>query len=80
MFDDFDPLTWRIADWRTLTVMLLVVVLWRRYAIWCEIYECQSKSGTANDAPLTFPYFLPLLGSLPISYLWKPRAFVLSQE
>lgn len=80
MFDEFNPLTWRIADWRALTVMLLVIVLWRRYAVWCQIYEGQSKRSTANGAPPTFPYFFPLLGSLPVSYLWKPRAFVLSQE
>ncbi|KAK7753016.1 hypothetical protein SLS62_004965 [Diatrype stigma] len=56
--------------------LLLIAVLWRRYTAQRDSFAAYKKHGNAQCAPLTFPYFFPLLGSLPITYLWKPRAFV----
>lgn len=71
MFDYVDFLTSRIA-----IAALLVALLWRRYAARRDEFENQTKSG----APGTFPHIFPLLGSLPVSYLWNPRDFVLDRR
>lgn len=56
--------------------LLLIAVLWRRYTAQRDGFTTYKKRDDAKRVPLTFPYFFPLLGSLPITYLWKPRAFV----
>ncbi|KAI1440154.1 cytochrome P450 [Annulohypoxylon stygium] len=38
----------------------------------------RKKRDDAKGAPSTFPYIFPLLGSLPLAYLWDPKAFVLN--
>lgn len=55
---------------------LLIAILWRQYTTRCDNFENQITKGT----PETFPYVFPLLGSLPVSYLWKPRDFVLDRR
>ncbi|OTA53889.1 cytochrome P450 [Hypoxylon sp. EC38] len=44
----------------------------------CRCSKGREKPGNAKGTPATFPYIFPLLGSLPIVYLWNPRAFVLN--
>lgn len=68
MSDYVDFFTSRIA-----IAALLAALLWRRYTARRDKFENQTKKGT----PGTFPHIFPLLGSLPVSYLWKPRDFVL---
>lgn len=55
---------------------LLIALLWRRYTARRDESENETKKGI----PGTFPYVFPLLGSLPVSYLWKPRDFVLDRR
>lgn len=71
MYDHVDFTTSHIA-----IAALLVAFLWRRYAARHDEFENQTKKGH----PGTFSYVFPLLGSLPISYLWKPRDFVLDRR
>jgi hypothetical protein len=62
-------------------LLLLVVVSWRWYTLKHDSYVTYKKRGNlSKSAPLTFPYYFPLLGTLPIQYLWDPRGFVLNPE
>lgn len=56
--------------------LLLMAALWLWYITRRGTFVTHNKSGDANGVPSTFPCIFPLLGSLPIIYLWKPRAFV----
>ncbi|KAI1400296.1 cytochrome P450 [Hypoxylon fuscum] len=77
MFYGLPPL--RVADLGALS-LLLIAALWR----WCTVRWDSSmaykKCDDVKHVPLTFPYFFPILGSLPITYLWKPRDFVLNRN
>lgn len=77
MFYGLPPL--RVADLGALS-LLLIAALWR----WCTVRWDSSmaykKCDDVKHVPLTFPYFFPILGSLPITYLWKPRDFVLNRK
>ncbi|TGJ86045.1 hypothetical protein E0Z10_g2699 [Xylaria hypoxylon] len=77
MFLDFPPLN--VANLRALSLPL-IAALWYWYTIRRSNFIANSKLGNAKGVPLTFPYVFPLLGSLPIAYLWKPRAFVLNPD
>ena len=60
--------------------LLLTVTLWLRYATqFGKLMTCE-KRDTAKCNPPTFPYIFPLLGSLPVAYLWNPKAFVLNPK
>ncbi|KAI1759270.1 cytochrome P450 [Hypoxylon sp. FL1150] len=59
-------------------LLVLSVALWRQYTARRESFVAYKKRENSKDAPLTFPYVVPLLGSLPIAYLWSPKAFVLN--
>ncbi|KAI0882867.1 cytochrome P450 [Annulohypoxylon maeteangense] len=58
--------------------LFLITVLWLRYAAQRDRFAVLGKRDDAKGAPSTFPYVFPLLGSLPLAYLWDPRAFVLN--
>ncbi|KAI0169136.1 cytochrome P450 [Hypoxylon sp. FL1284] len=58
--------------------LFLIAASWLRYAVKRRKFIAQQKSDGVRSAPLTFPYVFPLLRSLPIAYLWNPRAFVLN--
>ncbi|KAI2463060.1 cytochrome P450 [Annulohypoxylon bovei var. microspora] len=58
--------------------LLLIAALWFRYAARRDKFMVYEKRDDAKGAPSTFPYIFPLLGSLPVAYLWNPRAFVLN--
>ncbi|KAI1740537.1 cytochrome P450 [Xylaria scruposa] len=60
--------------------ILLIAAFWRWYSASRDEFLARQKHGNARGAPPTFPYIFPLLGSMPISYLWKPRAFVLNSD
>ncbi|KAI0838408.1 cytochrome P450 [Hypoxylon sp. FL0890] len=75
MFSDLLPL--RGANLGALS-LLFIAILWRWYAVRRDRFIAHGKRGDVKGAPLTFPYVFPLLGSLPIMYLWDPRAFVLN--
>jgi hypothetical protein len=60
--------------------LLLIAALWHRYAAKLRHFQAYEKLNEGKGAPLTFPYVFPLLGSLPVSYLWNPRAFVLDRK
>lgn len=60
--------------------LLLVAGLWRWYVARRDRFIAYQKRDDARGIPLTFPYVFPLLGSLPITYIWNPRAFVLNPE
>ena len=74
-----DLLPWRVADLGAFTLLLLVA-LWLRYTAKRDNFVASDKRENAKGAPPTFPYVFPLLGNLPISYLWKPREFVLDRK
>lgn len=80
MFDGLNLPAWRAADWGSLVATLVAIILWRRYAIKRDSYAGYNEKNAGNGAPPTFPYVFPFLGTLPISYLWKPRDFVLGRE
>ncbi|KAH6646126.1 cytochrome P450 [Truncatella angustata] len=72
-----DFLSWGSADLWALS-LFLIAVLWYRYTAARNKFSSYEKRDNANSYPLTFPYVFPVLGTLPISYLWRPRAFVLN--
>ncbi|KAI0101467.1 cytochrome P450 [Hypoxylon sp. NC0597] len=57
--------------------LLVIAALWCWYAARYDSSKAHKKPSNAKCIPTTFPYVFPLLGSLPIAYLWNPRAFVL---
>ncbi|KAI1878967.1 hypothetical protein JX265_003144 [Neoarthrinium moseri] len=59
---------------------LLVVVLWLRYAAALNNFKAYEKQRGAQGIPLAFPYVFPLLGNLPLPYLWRPKAFILNRN
>ncbi|KAI1370593.1 cytochrome P450 [Hypoxylon crocopeplum] len=58
--------------------LLLISALWLRYTARRDSFIAYEKRVNGKDAPLTFPHVFPILGSLPITYLWNPRGFVLN--
>ncbi|CAG8975898.1 hypothetical protein HYALB_00006515 [Hymenoscyphus albidus] len=65
-------------------LLFLVAVLWLRYVLGNKprfVAQCKNHDkGKIVEAPLTFPYIVPLLGSVPISYLWNPKGYVLNSN
>ncbi len=62
-------------------VLLLLSALW----LWHNTAKRHGpvaidRCANAKGAPPTFPYVFPFLGSLPIAYLFNPRAFVLNPK
>lgn len=70
--------SWHVANLVALA-LCLVVALWRRYTARRDSFIGRDKVKNAKGAPSTFPYVFPLVGSLPISYLWGPKDFVLNR-
>lgn len=71
-----DLISWPVAKLGALSV-LLIAALWVRLATGRGTFVTHNnKRGDAKGVPSTFPCIFPLLGSLPIIYLWKPREFV----
>lgn len=60
--------------------LLLVAALWLRYTTGRGFDIPSGKIGGAKGVPSMFPCIFPLLGSLPIMYLWKPIDFVLDPK
>ncbi|KAI0596336.1 cytochrome P450 [Biscogniauxia sp. FL1348] len=60
--------------------LLLIAALWLRYISTRDRFAAGEKNGgdAKGAIPPMFPYMFPLLGSLPVTYLWKPRDFVLN--
>ncbi|KAK3984617.1 cytochrome P450 [Cladorrhinum sp. PSN332] len=65
--------------------VLLLAALWFRYRTTFHNFATQippkrhsSRGGDGQNIPPTFPYFFPILGTLPLAYLWRPRDLVLS--
>ncbi|KAI1413327.1 cytochrome P450 [Hypoxylon sp. FL1857] len=75
MFSDLPPM--RGANLGAFS-LLLIVGLWYWYTARRDNFIAHNRREGAKGAPLIFPYVFPLLGSLPITYLWNPRAFVLN--
>ncbi|KAI3331580.1 cytochrome P450 [Xylariaceae sp. AK1471] len=74
----FDLLPLRTANLGALSLLLIA-------ALWCwytarrgNSASYKNRDNSNKGVPLTFPYIFPLLGSLPINYLWNPRSFVLN--
>ena len=76
MFSNLNPSVTNLA----VLLLFLLVVLWRHYTLKYNAFAACQKVDNTRGAPLTFPYVFPLLGSLPIAYLWKPRDFVLNRR
>ncbi|KAI0022957.1 cytochrome P450 [Xylariomycetidae sp. FL0641] len=76
MLRELPPLTANLGA----LFLFLFAALWLRYAARHRSYTACNERTDGQGAPLTFPYFFPLLGSLPIAYLWKPRAVVLDRS
>ncbi|KUI58399.1 Cholesterol 7-alpha-monooxygenase [Cytospora mali] len=77
MFDDL--LLWDAANLAGLS-LLVIAALWLRYTARHDSLAAHVKLGDTTGVPSTFPYIFPLLGSLPVTYLWDPRAFVLNRK
>ncbi|KAI0451549.1 cytochrome P450 [Xylaria acuta] len=77
MFSDYSPA--HVANLGGLG-LLLTAALWRWYTTSRDSFFARQKRDNAQGVPLTFPYIFPLLGSIPVTYLWKPRAFVLNPD
>lgn len=73
MFIDF--ISWPMVKLGALS-LVLIAALWLRWTTRRGTFVTHDKSGDAKAVPSTFPCNLPLLGNLPIIYLWKPRDFV----
>ncbi|KAI1368064.1 cytochrome P450 [Xylaria arbuscula] len=58
--------------------LLLFGALWLWHARKCHEPLANDKFAHAKGTPPTFPYVFPFLGSLPIAYLFNPRAYVLN--
>lgn len=71
----YDLVSWPMAKLGALS-LVLIAALWLRWTIRRGTLVTHNKSGSAKGVPTTFPCILPLLGNLPIIYLWKPRDFV----
>lgn len=56
--------------------LVLFAALWLWRLTRRGAFATHNKSGGVKGVPSTFPYIFPLLGNLPIIYLWKPRDFV----
>ena len=67
----------RLRLYATLFLGLIAILIFRYNALWSKFRAYRKPDGAA-DAPPLYPYFFPLLGSLPFAYLWNPRTFVLS--
>lgn len=74
-----DLISWPKANLGAFSLLLLAV-LWLRYITRRDSFDKYNKRGDAKGVPQTFPYVFPLLGSLPFTYLWKPRDFVLDPK
>ncbi|KAI0105052.1 cytochrome P450 [Nemania sp. FL0031] len=59
-------------------VLLPLGALWLWHAAKWHGPVANDKLANAKGAPPTFPYVFPFLGSLPIAYLFSPKAFVLN--
>ncbi|KAI1384153.1 cytochrome P450 [Hypoxylon trugodes] len=57
---------------------LLTSSLWLRYTFKRDHFLAYEKRANSKEAPFVFPHIFPILGSLPIAYLWDPRGFVLN--
>lgn len=77
MFDNL--FSWRVTNLGALS-LLLVAALWRRYTAKRDRFVVHDKREDSRGTPSTFPHVFPLLGTLPIAYLWRPRSFVLDRK
>lgn len=69
-----------LFQYRVVLFLILVAVLWLRYTASRAKFVASNERNNAKGVPPTFPYVFPLLGNLPVLYLWKPRAFVLDKK
>ena len=60
-----------------LALTLILVAAWQSQLIRRVRSPNDYPRRRTGKVPPTFPYRLPLLGSLPIYYLWNPMRFVL---
>ncbi|CAI6338089.1 unnamed protein product [Periconia digitata] len=70
-----------LPDLQSLALILvfLITVFWLRFRHKHRTFLAHSKRDGIKIIPPTFPYAFPLLGSLPVAYLWKPKAVVLDE-
>ncbi|KAJ4423350.1 hypothetical protein N0V82_001953 [Gnomoniopsis sp. IMI 355080] len=58
--------------------LLLLAIFWYNYTTKRDEFAAHSRhDGAGQRTPPTFPYFFPLLGTLPMAYLWNPKSFLL---
>ncbi|KAK4164372.1 25-hydroxycholesterol 7-alpha-hydroxylase [Cladorrhinum sp. PSN259] len=65
------------AQWGLSLFAILVTILWLRYRANLHSFAAATKK---QHSPPTYPYLFPVLGSLPLAYLWKPRDVVLNPK
>ncbi|KAL2291309.1 hypothetical protein FJTKL_13926 [Diaporthe vaccinii] len=70
-----DLISWPVANLGALS-LVLIAALWLRRPSRRGAFATHKKSDDVKGVPSTFPCVFPLLGDLPIIYLWKPRDFV----
>ncbi|KAJ2990999.1 hypothetical protein NUW58_g2689 [Xylaria curta] len=63
-----------------LFALFLFGALWLWYAAKRRGSIAHKQPANTEGTPLTFPYVFPFLGSLPITYLYNPKTFVLNRN
>ncbi|KAF2653089.1 Pfs, NACHT and ankyrin domain protein, partial [Lophiostoma macrostomum CBS 122681] len=63
----------------SLLVSSLIVLAIRHHRSQITFHESKIYHD-ARHVPPTYPYIFPLLGSLPLAYLWDPKSFVLNSN
>jgi hypothetical protein len=61
-------------------LLLVTIVLSGLYIVWRNSFTRTGKQQNTERRPPTEPYTLPLLGSLPFGYVFRPYTFVLDPK
>lgn len=81
--DDTGPLGWDMSALAPLIaykygVLLAITVLLLQFCAERRRFKNARKTQTGERISPTVPYYFPLLGTIPITYLLNPLSFVLS--
>ncbi|KAI1342556.1 cytochrome P450 [Xylariaceae sp. FL0016] len=58
--------------------LVVITICWHRYLSARAQFTKVQNPSDVGSVPPTFPHVFPLLGSLPLDYLWSPKEFVLN--
>lgn len=61
-------------------VIFIIALLVLRYNASRNRYNAAKRRDIAKAKPPTVPYVVPLLGTVPLGYIWDPIKFVLDPK